>query len=119
MTPLKIQSDAGWITVDAIIAGQWAVHLSVSGETKGDYTVTHIKTGYALCAYTAQHVAVNLAKRLNALYDFDPIAKRALKGKLTAQDRVIVKELRRIVKHECYTEVYMPPSQARPLSEEV
>lgn len=91
----------GIVKVLAEIVGQHGVCNDEKITTA--YAIIHIKTKYGLGCFSAEHVAVNFAKRLNDWYDLDDIAPRLLAGVPTDNDLLIVDEIKRMLGHETFT----------------
>lgn len=54
----------------AEVIGQLAVHMRVDGGKRG-WAITHINSGEMFCCWTHRHVAINYARRMDKLIDFD------------------------------------------------
>lgn len=101
----------GLTRVRATIHGQIAVHRDIYYHHI--WVVTHARTGYAISAYTIEHVAHNFARRINTLYDLDALTLALEGGAPKDEYLAIGQEIKKIAQHVTFTDVTLvkPPQR--------
>jgi len=76
-TIITVKTSTGDCQVVAVVIGQFGIHeILHSKRARNGYSITHLASGLRFSeGWTHEHVAVNLAKRLNERFDLDRIVE--------------------------------------------